>query len=197
MVLLVLLVSFNLLCAGAMSVYDNHRTAFIAFLSIFAGLVSAWKFLPSGRKKKAVVKDLFVYPIKSCAGIRLEQSTFNRLGFRYDRQWMIVTPNFQNKESGKRHFAFMTAREMPKMVLVKPSFVHVSGVEYLVIESDGYSAVKVPVKYSESEVEACMVNVWNDNMHGVVYTEMRFVNGWQSTLGRKHICVQYCLLKVC
>ena len=36
---------------------------------------------------------LFVYPVKSCRGIPLTEAHVERMGIRYDRQWMVVDEN--------------------------------------------------------------------------------------------------------
>jgi uncharacterized protein YcbX len=57
-----------------------------------------------------VVDRLFVYPIKSCAGIELETADLDDFGFRHDRRWMVVDP------TGR----FITQRQIPRMALVRP-----------------------------------------------------------------------------
>jgi uncharacterized protein YcbX len=44
---------------------------------------------------------IYIYPIKSAAGIALETAQVQARGFQYDRQWMVVD------EAGK----FMTQRQ--------------------------------------------------------------------------------------
>lgn len=56
------------------------------------------------------VADLFVYPVKACAGIRVDEALVLERGFANDRRWMIVDG------AGK----FLTQREVPKLALVKP-----------------------------------------------------------------------------
>jgi uncharacterized protein len=58
------------------------------------------------------ISDLFVYPIKSCAGVRVDEVSIMPTGFAFDRNWMIV-----DAEGG-----FVTQREHPKLALVKPEF---------------------------------------------------------------------------
>ncbi|GAA6060119.1 hypothetical protein JCM10212_003527 [Sporobolomyces blumeae] len=57
------------------------------------------------------VQQLWVYPIKSCRGTELTESSYGREGLEYDRQWMLV--------DAKTH-AFLTARTIPRMVLIHP-----------------------------------------------------------------------------
>lgn len=51
------------------------------------------------------VTDLFVYPVKSCAGIRVPTARIGRGGFEDDRRWMITDA------SGR----FLTQRELPEL----------------------------------------------------------------------------------
>lgn len=37
-----------------------------------------------------VISKLVVYPIKSCAGVELQESPYSITGLDYDRQWMMV-----------------------------------------------------------------------------------------------------------
>jgi len=55
------------------------------------------------------VAALYVYPIKSCKGIALTEATVALNGFRYDRQWMVVTAD--------KH-QFLTQRQHPRMALI-------------------------------------------------------------------------------
>eukprot|EP01064_Diplonema_japonicum_P035567 TRINITY_DN775_c1_g1_i1.p1 TRINITY_DN775_c1_g1~~TRINITY_DN775_c1_g1_i1.p1 ORF type:complete len:359 (+),score=70.64 TRINITY_DN775_c1_g1_i1:50-1078(+) len=36
------------------------------------------------------VKALFIYPVKSCQGIQVDEAEISKKGFKYDRYWMIV-----------------------------------------------------------------------------------------------------------
>ncbi|MFI4927773.1 MAG: MOSC N-terminal beta barrel domain-containing protein, partial [Burkholderiales bacterium] len=53
---------------------------------------------------------LFVYPVKSCAGVEVRESMLVETGLDLDRAWMVVD------EQG----AFVTQRELPRMALVRP-----------------------------------------------------------------------------
>ena len=55
-----------------------------------------------------VLTAINIYPIKSLAGISLTESVVGSRGLRYDRRWMLVTPE------GK----FLTQREYPAMALI-------------------------------------------------------------------------------
>ena len=51
------------------------------------------------------IAELFVYPVKSCAGVRMDEVAIVPTGFEFDRNWMVID------ESG----TFVTQREHPKL----------------------------------------------------------------------------------
>ncbi len=56
------------------------------------------------------ISDLFVYPIKSCAGVRVKEVAIVPTGFEFDRNWMVVDADGN----------FVTQREYPTLALVRP-----------------------------------------------------------------------------
>lgn len=66
------------------------------------------------RYKVDVIKidELWLYPIKSCKGIKLNKIKVGKRGFLYDREYMVV-------DSENR---MVTIRKFPKMVLIETSF---------------------------------------------------------------------------
>lgn len=42
------------------------------------------------------VRSLHIYPVKSCRGISVDNSVVVPTGFRFDRQWMVVTTDQEN-----------------------------------------------------------------------------------------------------
>ena len=55
------------------------------------------------------VSELYIYPIKSLAGIAVTSAMLTDRGFKYDRRWMLVDENN----------CFLTQREFPSMVLLQ------------------------------------------------------------------------------
>ena len=58
------------------------------------------------------IEQLWIYPINSCAGIRLEQAELQSAGLEWDRAWMLVDAQGE----------FVSQRELPRMVLIQPAF---------------------------------------------------------------------------
>jgi uncharacterized protein len=58
--------------------------------------------------ENVTLSGLYVYPIKSCAGISLDSAELSATGLRHDRRWMLVD------EAGE----FMSQRAHPRMALI-------------------------------------------------------------------------------
>jgi uncharacterized protein YcbX len=59
---------------------------------------------------QARVAGLYVYPVKSCAGVALDVAELGPTGLALDRTWMVVDAQS----------AFLTQRQWPRMALVRP-----------------------------------------------------------------------------
>ncbi|HSV69890.1 MAG TPA: MOSC N-terminal beta barrel domain-containing protein, partial [Methylibium sp.] len=54
------------------------------------------------------IASLHVYPVKSCAGVTLDETLLIETGFEFDRAWMVVDADGE----------FVSQRELPRMALV-------------------------------------------------------------------------------
>ena len=77
------------------------------------------------------LSQLWVYPVKSAAGISLKSSEVVLRGLQYDRRWMVVD------ENGR----LVTQRERPELALLRPSFTG----EHLRLEADGMPRLELPL----------------------------------------------------
>lgn len=93
----------------------------------------------------AVVSRLYVYPVKSCAGVQVEEAVLLDTGLEFDRAWMLVDG------SGN----FLSQRELPRMALVKPQLKHFE----MVLRAPGMLALHIALDQAEA---ACRVRVWDD-----------------------------------
>ena len=57
----------------------------------------------------AIVTGLFIYPVKSCGGIKLSEAHLLETGLAHDRQWMLVDADGR----------FVTQRTHPAMALIQ------------------------------------------------------------------------------
>lgn len=94
-----------------------------------------------------VVTGLYVYPVKSCGGIALDEAQLDARGIRFDRQWMFVDADG----------TFLTQREFPKLALVRTAFDGDS----LVLSAPHRRDLCVPLAQRE-DANTLPVVVWRD-----------------------------------
>jgi uncharacterized protein YcbX len=104
------------------------------------------------------VSQLWLYPVKSCGGVQVSSSSFGRLGFRYDRQWMVVNAD-------TRHMA--TARELPHMGAVQTTIDEQAGTLTLSFPLDtGMGPLVVPLR-PPPECARTKATVWLEHVEAV------------------------------
>jgi uncharacterized protein len=93
------------------------------------------------------IARLFVYPIKSCAGVELAEAVLTETGLDLDRAWMVVDPQGE----------FVTQREMPRMALIRPQLKHYE----VVLRAPGMLALHLAIDAVEQPAK---VRVWGDDV---------------------------------
>jgi uncharacterized protein YcbX len=96
---------------------------------------------------QATIARLFVYPVKSCAGVALPEVTLTETGLAFDRAWMVVD------EQG----VFVTQRELPRMALVQPELKTYE----MVLRAPGMIALHIALDKVEQPTQ---VKVWDDSV---------------------------------
>ena len=92
----------------------------------------------------ATLGRLFIYPVKSAAGIECEQVELGPQGFRHDREWMIVDP------AGR----FLTQREEGRLALLATAI----GEGRLRLSVPSGESLSIPLDHRGDSVE---VQVWS------------------------------------
>jgi len=95
----------------------------------------------------AVISRLYVYPVKSCAGVQVQEALLTETGLEFDRAWMVV--------DDKGHF--LTQRELPRMALIKPQLRY----HDMVLRAPGMLALHIALDQVEEPVR---VKVWKDEV---------------------------------
>lgn len=95
----------------------------------------------------ARIARLFVYPVKSCAGIEVQEAILTETGLEWDRAWMVVD----------EHGEFVSQRELPRMALITPR-LRLSDV---VLRAPGMLALHLAMDAAEEPVK---VRVWDDEV---------------------------------
>ncbi|MBZ2205837.1 MOSC domain-containing protein [Massilia soli] len=103
----------------------------------------------------AVISELVLYPIKSCAGISVRQATLTTAGLSvdnvYDREWMVVD----------EHGQFLTQREHPRLALVSPRIK----LDTIELRAPGMLRLEIPLDLPAPENEVLRdVKLWDDTV---------------------------------
>jgi len=96
---------------------------------------------------EATIARLFVYPVKSCAGVELNEMLLTETGLEFDRAWMVVDAQGE----------FVTQRQLPRMALIKPQMKHME----VVLRAPGMLALHLAFDRVEKPVH---VRVWKDEV---------------------------------
>lgn len=114
------------------------------------------------------LKDIFIYPIKSLGGIRLDESVLEERGLKYDRRWMLV-----DKEG-----IFLTQRIFPEMALLQ---VEVTD-EGLLVYHKNDQAHRIQIPFQPQTEEFLPVRIWDDEVIGQM-VDPRVSKWFSSALG--------------
>ena len=93
------------------------------------------------------IASLHIHPIKSCAGIAVNEAQLIDTGFEYDREWMVVDADGE----------FLSQRELPRMALVRPTLRS----DDLVLRAPGMLALHLRLDAVEGD---CRVRVHADEV---------------------------------
>jgi uncharacterized protein YcbX len=95
------------------------------------------------------IEQLWIYPVKSCAGIRLLQVELEPAGLAWDRAWMVVDPDG----------VFVSQRELPRMALIQPAFRN----GQLELNAPGMLPLHLGLAI-DPEWQRATVEVWDDRV---------------------------------
>jgi uncharacterized protein len=93
------------------------------------------------------IARLFVYPVKSCAGVEVTEAVLTETGFDLDRAWMVVDAQGE----------FVTQRELPRMALIRLQLKH----HEVVLRAPGMLALHLSIEGVEAPMQ---VRVWDDEV---------------------------------
>lgn len=103
--------------------------------------------MPSPYNVQARIEQLWVYPVKSCAGVALHETMLTETGLDLDRAWMLVD----------RDGEFVSQRELPRMALIRPQLK----TSEVILRAPGMLALHLQIDVVEAAVR---VRVWDDEV---------------------------------
>lgn len=109
--------------------------------------MSEWSEEGAAGDVRVTLRSLHVYPVKSCAGVTLDEALLIETGLEFDRAWMVVDA------AGR----FVSQRELPRMALVRTTLKHTE----LVLRAPGMLALHLALDAVEAPRQ---VTVWNDTV---------------------------------
>ncbi|TSE26919.1 hypothetical protein Tsedi_00630 [Tepidimonas sediminis] len=93
------------------------------------------------------LQQIWIYPVKSCAGLRLRSVELLETGLEWDRTWMVVDARGE----------FVSQRELPRLALVQPR-LHLGQLE---LRAPGMLTLHLALDAAEAP---CRVRVWDDEL---------------------------------
>lgn len=110
---------------------------------------------------------LYVYPIKSLAGIAVTQAIPQGLGLEHDRRWMLTTPDGR----------FLSQRTIPPMALLQPTLQE----EGLVVWDRRHPEHRIHIDWEPPQGQGeRLVTIWEDQVPARAYPDE--VNQWFSKI---------------
>ncbi|MGZ5009510.1 MAG: MOSC domain-containing protein [Methylobacter sp.] len=93
-----------------------------------------------------LLSGIFIYPVKSLAGISANSWPVTGKGFQHDRKWMIIDNDRQ----------FLSQRKLPKMALIKTALTN----KNLILSAPGMENLSLPIE----PVDGHIINsiIWHD-----------------------------------
>ncbi|MBC6368451.1 MOSC domain-containing protein [Algoriphagus sp. AK58] len=106
---------------------------------------------------KLLLQDIFIYPIKSLGGIRLEEARVEEKGFQYDRRWMLID------KAGR----FVSQREFSSLALLQVE-IQENG---LLVFHKKQAQKSLFIPFDLAKGPDVPVVIWDDQVIGKVVSE--------------------------
>ena len=191
--------------------HNNQLSLVIAFslLSLAYGLYTLYR--PSSYA--ITITQLYIYPIKGCAGIPLTSSRYDRLGLLHDRRWMLVHadpttyPSFLLPDTHTSSIdrtslhrdphipTFLSQRTHPRMALLTPHIDAAARTLTLTFPPSSHLAPLVipltpPILSSPSSPPTTLpVKLWSDVVLTSIYTDPLISSSLSTFLGTPTLLV--------
>lgn len=95
-----------------------------------------------------VLSDMYIYPVKSLAGIRVTRWQVVATGFKYDRKWMLIDAERQ----------FLSQRRLPRMALIKTTLTD----SELILSAPGMDDLSLPLEPTTGDI--INSTIWHDQV---------------------------------
>lgn len=120
------------------------------------------------------LSEIYIYPIKSCAGISLQRAIVEERGLQFDRRWLLIDE--KNR--------FLTQRQIPILALFH---FEMQNDGFLVNFKDETSKIFIPFK--EISQNRTKVKIWQDEV-SVVLVDQK-IDQWFSEILEQKVSLVY------
>ena len=90
------------------------------------------------RKNSFRVSNIFIYPIKACAGVEVTKATVTKTGFKHDREYVLVTEE-KACYDGREYHELLNPYELSALALIQPSIPTEDGIR-IQLRNDGVAS---------------------------------------------------------
>ena len=118
----------------------------------------------------ATLTGLWIYPVKSCRGLQLNEAVLTPHGFVHDREWMVVRPDGR----------FVTQREEPRLALGVPELQS----DVLVLRAPHLEVLEIP--FHAPNRNRHPATVWGDTVSAWDEGARAAAHGNRVELGLRH-----------
>mmetsp|Transcript_43907 Transcript_43907/g.70591 ORF Transcript_43907/g.70591 Transcript_43907/m.70591 type:complete len:350 (+) Transcript_43907:2-1051(+) len=134
--------------------------AVLAISLVLTALALVGKILVSRSNDRFVrVRNLYVYPVKSCGATELKEAEITRLGLKWDRSFVVA-----DSKSNE----MVSQRKYPKMALIQPTVEEKDGTITLTLSYPGQSPHEEKLTKADiSSMPKVEVKVWKDVISAV------------------------------
>jgi uncharacterized protein YcbX len=114
----------------------------------------AWDRIDAAAAVQGRIGQLWIYPVKSCAGVAVDAVRLDATGLAHDREWMVVDPQG----------VFLTQRSHPRMALIRPQLqqAQLPSETTLVLTAPHCEPLRVQ---PPAQAQPCSVEVWDDRVN--------------------------------
>jgi uncharacterized protein YcbX len=135
---------------------NNNNNIGISLFTITLLIPITLNIINNYKNKIIKVKEIWIYPIKSCKGISPISWKISKRGFEYDRSFMLIDNN--NK--------FISQRTYPKMCFIETNIDINNNI--LIIKAPGMKKELEISLTNENGLEKVIVNIWGDECDAYV-----------------------------
>ncbi|ESO05303.1 hypothetical protein HELRODRAFT_77660 [Helobdella robusta] len=120
-------------------------------------------------KFEYVLKEIWIYPIKSCSGIKLGKCNLDTRGLKFDHHWMVI-----NESDGK----CINQKINSQLCMIKVKISDIS--KFILSSEDMELSIDDEPKKNESQIKICEGKICNDRI--TVNVSNDEINGWFSNV---------------